>query len=549
LTELEKPAALDFRDADPMTTGNQLATAGELVAGLPAGLKATDSDRLTVIRNKFEAHLASIREKLAAQADEELTALETLVGEKLGYDQTKSVIAATLAQCEPRLKALEGRAHPAIQALELPPAQQERAAAIRKRMDLFQGELAVLKKASDALLQARTLDAYQQSLATFKESQLAQDPEVNAARKILAVFPKPDDVLQSLLLPGDPVGWAAARSDLSGDAFLPDNVQSEITKFLALRDDKFLNDIWIVTLVDYNRGSAHRELYSHEELKKEGPRLIGDAESTMWTGLVFDPALHKEYPVFAQFTVTSNTTKYGFNGTGKVADSRLSPESQCLLRLDLNRMTNGSGDKFERPLLRVFDELVHDKEADPVFKAFMMQQLAAILNLRPNAWGMEYCPSLREDLARLAELCGDSALHSQDWLIEGKRAQFSPKLTPFFAGLRNREYFDEARIYRQILRAALRAGLQFGGYLDGQLQPHTLAEAVAGSGLWAVLADGSGVGRYQSPEADGKVRGGFAQYSPLFFIPIDPHAVLAEAIQRTGSRSNVKLPTVPFLRQ
>jgi hypothetical protein len=549
LSDLEKAAATDFQDSDPMATGNQLATAGELAAKLPTGLRATDSDRFAVVRNKFETHLASIREKLVTGADEELTALETIVGEKLGHDQTRPVIAAALAQCEPRLKALEERAHPALKALELPPAEQERAAVIRKRMELFQDELAVQKNVSDSLLQARTLDAYQQALAGFKESRLAQDPEVNEARKILAVFPKADDILESLLMPGDPVGWAAAKADSSGDAFLPDNVQSEISKFLALKDDAFLSDIWIVTLVDYNRGSARRELYSHEELKKEGPRLIGDAESTTWTGLVFDPTLHKDYPVFARFTVSSNTTKYGFNGTGKITDGRLTPESQCLLRLDLNRMTNASGDKFERPLLRVFDELAHDKEADAVFKAYIMQQLAAIMDLRPTAWGMEYCPSLRADLARLSELCGDASLHSQDWLIAGRRAQFSPKLGPFFAELQSREYFDEARIYRRILRAALRAGLQFGGYLDGELQPHPLAETAAGSGLWALLAEGAGVGRYELPGTDGKLPQKFAPYSPLFFIPMDPHAAVTEATQAAGTRSKVKLPAIPFLHQ
>ena len=549
LSGLEKSAALDFRDADPMNAGNQLTTAAELVASLPAGLQGTSSDRLTVIRNSFDAHLASIREKLATQGEEELSAVETLIGEDLSFDQPKDVIAGALAKCAPRLKALEARAHPTLAALELPPAQQERLAAIRKRVDLFQGELALLKAANTALLQARTLESYQQSLTAFKESRLSQDPEVNEARKILAVFPKPDDFLQSLLLPGDPVGWSAAKSDLSGEALIPENVESEIPKFLALRDDAFLNDIWMVALVDYNRGGARRDVYSHDQVKKEGPRLIGDSENTTWTGLIFDPSLHKEYPVFAETTISSTTTKYGFNGTGKIAGSVLSPESQCLLRLNLNRMTNGNGDKFERPLLRVFDELVHDKEADAVFKAFMMQQLAAILNLRPDAWGMEYCPSLRQDLTKLAELCGDVPLRSQDWLIEGKRTQFSPKLTPFFAGLQSRQYFDEARIYRRVVRAALRAGLQFGGYLDGDLQPHALAEAVAGSGLWALLADGGGAGRYQPPNADGKPQGKFARYSPLFFIPMDPHAVIADAIQRAGLPANVKLPSIPVLER
>jgi len=70
LESLEKLAGADFRDADPMPTGTQLTTAGELVATLPAGLQATSSNRLTVIRNSFDAHLASILEKLLTQGDE-----------------------------------------------------------------------------------------------------------------------------------------------------------------------------------------------------------------------------------------------------------------------------------------------------------------------------------------------------------------------------------------------------------------------------------------------------------------------------------------------
>src|SRR5258708_1377480 len=122
-------------------------------------------------------------------------------------------------------------------------------------------------------------------------------------------------------------------------------------------------------------------------------------------------------------------------------------------------MTDAAGEKFEKPLLSVFDTLVRERDVSPILKGFMMQQLGFIMSFRPNSWGAQYCPSLKTDLEKLKPLCGGRALRSEDWLLDRKRMELLPALTPYFRELESRSYFAEAKLNRDLVRAALKAGI------------------------------------------------------------------------------------------
>ncbi|MEI9892838.1 MAG: hypothetical protein WDN28_02705 [Chthoniobacter sp.] len=397
LNDLEATAKAGMAEVDPMTLATKLESTNQLIESIASGLRAAPAGRILVVRNQFEAYVVTLREKLIAKADEELTGLENLAGAKLAYDQPKEAIVQALGQMEPQLKSLEARVKPAVAALELPSSEQARVGALRKRADLFHAEIDILATVHEAVLQAAVLDAYLQALGGYKNSKLAQTLEVNDARKILAAFPKTDDLLASLLQPDDPVGWAAAKADATGEALAPDTVlPAEISKLMSLRDDIYLNDIWEIAFVDLRRKGEKRALYARGDLKKEGPNQVGDAQITRWIGAVYDPTSKLDPPAFIPNTTYSlQRSTYGVSGDGEVAAKRLSGPSDCLSRLELNRMTDATGTKFERPILRAFDELVHDKSANVMFKAYMMQQLGLVLKVRPYAWGLEHCVSLR----------------------------------------------------------------------------------------------------------------------------------------------------------
>jgi hypothetical protein len=442
LAALEKTAAADFAGADPTSLENQVTSAAQAIEALPSGLKAAPAARLAALRSEFDASLAKSRTKLLADADAKLAALETLSGSKLNFEQPREAIAQAVEAVKPRLEALEARENSTLPALVLPADLQTRVTALRKRFDLFHGELEALAQANETLYQATSLDSYEQALSAFKSSRLNQDDDVTRARKMLAEIPAPDALLGNLLLPGDPRGWAAAKADPTGESFAPESVaQDELAKLVSLREDPYLNDIWELTLSDYTRKSGRHQAFSRGDVKVEGPRDPGDGSSTTtWSGAIYDPSLKMETPAFLDTTLSSTRTKYGTSGTGEITSIQPSTTSQLLTRLELNRMTSADGQKYDKPLLRIFDDLAADKDGSPIFKAYVMQQLAALMSLRPYDWGLEYCPTLKADLAALQRATDGVELRGEDWLLPRKQTQFAVPLGAFFQQIQSHRY-------------------------------------------------------------------------------------------------------------
>jgi hypothetical protein len=205
-------------------------------------------------------------------------------------------------------------------------------------------------------------------------------------------------------------------------------------------------------------------------------------------------------------------------------------------------MTDADGAKYEKALLRVCEELVRDKEAPPLFKAYLLQEFGKLMETRKYAWGLQYCGSLRADLARLGELCGDTPLRSMDWLLERKRAELSGKLTPFFVQLQPRTYLSEAQVHRRVVRQAIEAGLKYGGFIDGAGRAQLLGEAGAARTLWAVPVEGGVVARFHPKADQEKAAATFARYSPVFYVPLDREKLLAATAVPSG-----KKPSIPLL--
>ena len=551
IAELEASAATGFTSTDPMSLHNSAVEAGELVQSLAGGLRTTPAARLTAVRNRVDERFAALQENLVADAERSLTAIETLSSAKLGYDQPRETIAEALTEIDPPLHILETRAQTSVPALALPAAQVARLEVVRKRCQLFREELEALQKVSETMVLATSLDAYRQALNGYKTSRLSQVREVNEARKLLAGFPTVDALLASLLVAGDAAAWPALRDDAAGGRFVPENVQpGEMAKLFALRDDPNLNDVMEATVIDYRRGKEKREVYVRGEVQKSGPSESSAGQTTQWSAAIYEPTTKSDVVSFVPTTLVSTRSSYGTAGSGEITETRRSAVSELLSRLELSRVTDATGEKFERSVLRLFDEVVREKSANVVAKACVMQQLAGLLNLRPEHWGLAHCASLGRDLAELQRLCGGATLRSDDWLSERRRALLSPKLAPFFTSLQNRSYLAEARLHREIVRAVVQAGLLYGGYLDGNGQMHLLGEARRAKSLWTFPADGAGLLRFVlAPDGGAMTPAASAPLSPILFVPLDPDALVADAVRRVAEDSAVKLkrPAIPWL--
>jgi hypothetical protein len=158
----------------------------------------------------------------------------------------------------------------------------------------------------------------------------------------------------------------------------------------------------------------------------------------------------------------------------------LSPES--LLFRDLPRLAGFDADtnSFQVPILATIDA-VKNSDTDPLFKAFVTQELIQVLTFRVFDWGLNFSPSLQLDYRRLKGIAG--TLSSHDWLHVDTQKRLKPALEDYYQKLSSFSYHDQANASRSLFRAVAEQEIQFAGYvteggemliLDGAEPPGTL---------------------------------------------------------------------------
>ncbi len=535
----------------------QLESATQLLENLASDQQAGPSARLLVVRNLFEEKLAAVREEVVARSDIHLGELEALATSSLLYDQPRSSVKKALGEIEPRLKQMEANLNPSLTGIQIPPAQRVRTEELRKRFDLFTAENQKLEGVSEALLKATTFDSYLEALRGFQASLLRQDPDVVLARRLLENIPPSDTLLAALLMPDDPVGWAALKTNTHAAGFLPKEVlQPELDRLIGLRSDKLLNNVWELQFVDFKRQNKVFPVYNLGGGVEESKSSAENTQLVIWKGNLYYPGPTTEAPNFKMQSVTMKTSPAGKEGDGEVLSKKLSSASDCMRFLELNRMTDETGTKYEKSLIEVLDVLAQNQSSNVVFRAYMFQQIVELIRMRPYVWGWQYAESLRADIGALEGICGRGSLRSGDWMVDVKNTQLGPKLTPFFAGLQSRKYWNEARLRREIIHRVITAGLKFGGYLDGAGTPRLLGEAQAGKELWVLLTDGRKLGRYSPTMAVADAATGAqnrdklaaAPFSPVFFVPLDRQELLASLDRRFPGVMGrpIKPPLIPW---
>ncbi len=513
LAGIEKQSAAKFVSVDPSAVSSQLDITAGQIGSLPKSLRLGLQTRLDAARTLFEAWVAVERESLARTADAELAHFESEVQEKLRLDAPADALTATMAEMEPALRAFEARVNPPLKALALPAALAARFTAVRQRANLIRGELDTLAQYREGLLKAADLAAYRAALDAFKASQLSASPEVQAAGKLAAEFPTTDALLAALLIPDDAVAWQAVKKD-GADPWKPKNVlEAELNGFFALRDDPLLNSVHEATVV--SAAGGRRKVFTQGKIGE--PSGTGDAgvQNRSWSGKFFDPKDKLPGVNFHNTTFTLRILPAGRAGD-ELTDIRESPATAAFRSLDLDRMTDADGAKYELPLLRQFERVASLTKTPPSFRAYLLAKLAYVADFRPNAWGLHYCRSLRTDIAELRSLVADSAPRSSDWILSARDAA----LKPLMERCATRKYYAEARAAHSIISGVMKAGLTLGGYIDATGKPVLRGEARAGFALWTLDANAQLVALDAKPAHP---------LAPVVFVPVKTADLLAIA--------------------
>ncbi len=515
LTQLESEAAKNFNGTAPVEVLKRLDDARSLLGQLPGDLAVPASNRLTALKSKSELMLSTVNQERSGSGRKTLDEITMLLDKELSYERPAAAVAATIQKLEPMLTSLENWMKPEAESLQLPADLEARVKAARLRVTGFKTELDRFAKVREATAGALTLAEYKKSLLTWQDIRFAEAAPASSA---LSTIPTEEQFLARLLTGGDLAVWKAAVEDVAGAHMMPETpLDTDLKVLLALRDDPYLNGIWENTVVDHARGQATRSVWS------QGPLEESRAGDTMrrWSGQCFDPHAEDTGAAFVKSDFKRITAGSSDQGQS-VRTSKLSVTSEFINSLQLNRMTDANGERWQRGVLEVFDKIMADKAAPALVKAHVILELMRITGSQPFAWGLHLTPTLRADLADLQKILGGYPLRSEDWLVPKVRTSLGSPLARFFETRHGRQYQKEAQARRELLRDIGVAGLKFGGYVETDLTLHLNNAARARKELW-ILGKSSILPVNSEAVA---APAAALPLSPVFFIPADRIALM-----------------------
>ncbi len=515
LADLEKAGGDQYAGMEAAVLRQKVAATSEHVQRLAADLN-TSKDRLAQVQNKVDQHFTALREKATTNAETQIAELSKLA-EVLSFERPGTELSSALAAIDPKLQEIEKQLGGEIPELRMPPEIEAAANKLRGQVAPFLKELAELRRITQAMTDADTLDDYKAALLDYSKLRIV---EAGASAPMLANFPSPDWMASEILFGGNVSSWEAVKKDTTtGSTFRPDEVlNEELKELLSLRDDPMLNQIWEVVVTKLQTEKS-RMVWS-----KGKPNETTNSIDKRWAGSFYDPADMALKPVFIDGNIIMKQISEGKRSGEFVASIKPNANQRFMASLKINRITDPNGDHFETPLLQVLDGVLQSTEGSVLAKAYVYQRICRIIKIRPYPWGLHYCPVLVEDMTKLNTLLYGRSLHSDDWMVPDVRTRLEPALTLFLKGAASHPpYLTTAGNYRQLAIAVRTAGINYVGYLDDNLQPHVKSKGIAASRLCAIAERGGAPINlpFENGQAKPNALKSAQKWSPLFLIPID----------------------------
>lgn len=477
---------------------------------LSPDLKAESEPRVAQFDRQWQQYLAEAAGPVNKEFEQSVTAGEKLSA-SLDY-RSPAETAARLATLSGIVQKMNGYEIDFKSVMPLRNDLLQRASAVRARFDAYRRELKKLDDGIASLKQARTFADFSAAISAMASSEFSSAPAAVAANGIQSLGPTEEFVLRSLLNATNPATWAFIKKGKT-PALMPEAVMPvERTLFQQLNSDPALSP-------------------DHERYRFW---LDGDKSNYVeWvTAGTLDGSLG--WKKISAWTVDADATNavfsdhdYGFfNGQWKLSPhesvSRLEllpkpMEAAPFQAAELGKVWSGAGG-YGQPLLQAIDAMKNSNEGSPICRAYLLCRFVKIMDFQPDDWGLTFCPSIREDAARIQHIVGGE-IGSGDWFVPSKINAWSDKLQKIFAAEKTASYQKEAAANLVLAQAAARDGLQFVGFADLDGKPVFTATQVP-TEVWGYDA---------ATKKPALVRDSTLPLSPLFALPLSRADYLARA--------------------
>jgi hypothetical protein len=500
---------------------------------------------------------------LAAMRDERIVAAKAKVEEARGYaaaidaagsgEELREALAP-LTKCVGEL--LDATDSP-VEQMRLPAGMKADIADLVTKQEQAADVLDAYDAAIVSLSEAVSAEQYAAAIGGLSQVQLPRSAVVKAAQLLATKKLDAHQFLGSMLIPDNPDVWISIKDakDLVSTPQPERTRDSEVDRLRELLNNENIVGVHEALLQDRNGlgpSVTGRKIFIRGRIDMSQPTQ----GVTRASGTIYDPTLSGGKLNFQPqaFTYTFSAATNTQSGQ-RVDGQKESEASKAMQKFGLESLVNNDGSKYRQSVLAVMDKVALARNAPPLVKAYVLQELAAIAKSRPNEWGLAWVPAFGGYLEEMKRQAGGT-VESGDWMVPSK-ARNSQALVDWFRKQEGFSFVAQQTLNRQLAKAAIEAGLVVCGYIgsDGNLvetQKDVVANATE---LWALGSDGAApIVAYaranRAKEAPLQSTGNTLPLSPVFCLPLNPTEAVNAAFksaQVPEDAASLYFPGLPTL--
>ncbi len=393
------------------------------------------------------------------------------------------------------------------------------------------------QKAGAAVAAAESVEEYVDRLDRLVQSPFASSRQRDAAAEIDRVKINSETLLGELLLPNNQPSWdlltnaAAWRTTL-----MPEQpTAQEKDLYFKLRDDKNMQNVYYYQLVT----NARRNNPFHTHLVFARGSITMDRGGQM-AGQVYDPEVFRDTVHFAPVVYSDWDFIY-------VVRTNRTPECDAYERIGLGDLIDPNTGNYQKPIVQLLDQLARDDGSSAIFRAFVSMRLFELLELRPEAWGTTWCPTLSRHFLALKDL-GALDLRSGDWMAPAAIAKYEAGFQRYFQQARKIPLEKEARLLQGLAQQTCQTDFSYAGCMGIDGRPvlrHTSAGLMEYWGWGSSPETATMLLRKPAGTDVDAVLADPLPCTPLFIFNGDRHRLLSDAVRDTSFPSEQLAAILP----
>ena len=427
---------------------------------------------LIKLEKTYSDHLAVLGEAFDKSLQEELDAFdktsEPLQKTGLSLKEIKNTLAAQ--------KDIAGKWDAQIrsQIKDLPVSSilKAKAEADEEKIKSLSLSVAAADEALLAMSKAQKPEAYHEALAKLKEVNLPACSLIPISRIAWNTECTPDSLLPDLLFPGNPNAYQSLKQAKSSDSesrllFPKYILPVEVAPFAAILNDELTPNVKVFTI---EGGDPSRPVYSKVDIKAS----VDDGDLSVFTGKTYDPK--KDSATSPSFSIkTYRANGKGWEKAKKFSEGSDADAAKIYRDLGLKDVVSESMTVHISPL-QLLDRLTQSEAKDPVYVAYVIQQLLAMTSSRPYAWGLQYSPggvNLMKEVDQVVRVtCG--SLPQGAWMAPSYQ-KLAAQLKPLLE--KPKRFNGEAQLNKLLAEQVVDTeAFTYAGYVGDDGKPHFIPD-------------------------------------------------------------------------